>query len=40
MGYRQLIHLKQVGKITGNIESIQNLGLALQSESPMLWDYF
>lgn len=40
MGYRQLIHLKQVGKITGNIESIQNLGLALQSESPMLWDCF
>lgn len=40
MGYRQLIHLKQVGKITGNIESIQNLGLALQRESPMLWDYF
>jgi predicted acetyltransferase len=40
MGYRQLTHLKQVGKITGNIESIQNLGLALQRESPMLWDYF
>lgn len=40
MGYRQLAYLKQVGKITGNIESIRNLDLALRNESPMLWDYF
>ncbi|WPC21490.1 GNAT family N-acetyltransferase [Pediococcus inopinatus] len=40
MGYRRLGHLKRVGAINGNFDSIHNLEGALTAESPMLWDYF
>lgn len=40
MGYRQLMYLKRVGAISGNLDAVQNLGNALQADSPMLWDYF